>query len=188
MKKYNNVVFDIDNTVTELDFVLEHMGEYFKKPIVGVDDVLDFNLGLSYGVDPDEDLTFWKTQEYHLVKNAILSQRRLQNILDTYTNSDTKIHYVSARPEGLLDTTTEWLESHGLEFETVACIGSESKIDYMKDNTPGVEAVFEDNPNFFKEVDERGHSKDFDMFCIDYGYNRTILHPNRLDRDTGLPS
>lgn len=183
--KYKYVVFDIDNTITELQFVMDYMAKYFKKKPVVEEKVLSFNLAEAYRLSKDENLRFWREEEIHLINQAVLAKKRLESILDQYTRSKTKVAFITARDKKYLKATENWLNKQSLNYEHLACVGKESKLLTIEKEFPKAEAVFEDNPKFFYEVWDKGLFSALDTYCVGYEYNYGVPSKYRLDKQTG---
>lgn len=182
-KKYDSILLDIDNTLTDLQFTLDVMSEVFEHPAVTPDDIHSFTLSKAYGVSDEQEKNFWVENEYKLSKGSILEVERVKHILATYTHEDTTIFVVTMRPQEMFEVTFNWLRANNINFDHLICLGKESKVDYAMHF--GIEALFEDNPTFFEEVFDRNLEDEFDLFVVDYPYNRHIEQATRLDRKSG---
>lgn len=183
-KKYDIVLLDIDNTLTELQPTLNIMAEVFEEEPVQVDEVVSFFLSEAYNVSTAHEKSFWLENEYRLSRDAVLAVDRVNKILESYTHDDTIIHVVTMRPEEMHEVTKEWLDINDISYDTLLCVDKTSKVDYVLHND--IEAVFEDNPKFFEEVYRRGLDELFDMYVVDYEYNKDVTNAVRLHRDTGI--
>lgn len=182
-KKYDSVLLDVDNTLTDLQPTLDIMADVFGVEPVTTNDVHSFTLSDAYGVTAEEENTFWIENELRLTQESVLEIERVKRMLDKYTHEDTVIHVVTMRPEEMYEATFHWLRANNIHFDHLICLGKESKVDYAMHF--GIEALFEDNPDFFDEVEEKGLNDEFDLFIVDYPYNRHIKNAIRLDRETG---
>ena len=182
-KKYDSILLDIDNTITELQPTLDLMAKEFNREPVSAEDVLDFKLARAYNLTSEEEKGFWIDYEIELAERSELAVERVQNMLDTYTHEDTTIFVVTMRPQGSYEATFNWLRANNINFDTLICLGQESKVDYALHF--GIEAIFEDNADLFEEVKRKELEDKFDLFVVDYPYNKTVDNAVRLDRKTG---
>lgn len=181
-KQYKAVVFDIDNTLTDLSFVLDTMATLHHKSRIPIDDVLSFRLAEAFNLSDEEESTFWEKYERNIIAHSPLAVTRLDNLLKQFVLEDTQIHLVSNRAEEYLLETKIWAEIEGLPFDSIHCIGKQDKALWIHTHMPEAEAVFEDNPYFFTAATDFG----FDTYCIDYPYNKNSLSTYRINRDNGL--
>ena len=182
-KKYNSVLLDIDNTLTDLQPTLDIMAEEFGVEAVTTNDIHSFTLADAYNVTSDQEAEFWIENELRLTQESVLEVERVKRMLDDYTHEDTVIHVVTMRPEEMYEATFHWLRANNIHFDHLICLGQDSKVDYAMHF--GIEALFEDNPDFFDEVNEKSLNDEFDLFVIDYPYNQHVTNAVRLDRETG---
>lgn len=182
-RKYDSVLLDIDNTLTDLQPTLDIMAEEFGVDVVTPDDVHSFTLSEAYGVTEELEKGFWLENEYRLSRDSVLELERVEEILKKYTHEDTIIFIATMRPKEMYEVTFNWLRENDIHFDHLICLGRDSKVDYAMHF--GIEALFEDNPDFFDEVEEKGLNDEFDLFVVDYPYNRHIKNAIRLDRETG---
>ena len=182
-KKYDSILLDIDNTITELQPTLDLMAKEFNREPVSAEDVLDFKLARAYNLTSEEEKSFWTGYEIELAERSELAVERVQNMLDTYTHEDTTIFVVTMRPQKSYEATFNWLRANNINFDTLICLGQESKVDYALHF--GIEAIFEDNADLFEEVKRKELEDKFDLFVVDYPYNKTVDNAVRLDRKTG---
>lgn len=182
-KKYDSILLDIDNTLTDLQVTLDIMADEFQLEPVTTNDIHSFTLSKAYGVTDELEKSFWLENEYRLSRDSVLEVERVKEMLETYTHEDTVVFVVTMRPEEMYEVTFNWLRANDIHFDHLICLGKESKVDYAMHF--GIEALFEDNPDFFDEVEEKGLNDEFDLFVVDYPYNRHINNAVRLHRETG---
>ena len=180
---YKSVLFDIDNTLTEIQPTLDLMALKTGQAQITPEDVIDFRLSIAFGIPRQEELDFWANNEYELCDDSVLAVDRVQTMLDTYTDTNTVVHVITARQDKYFDHTLRWLERHGFQYDYLECLGKESKVEYMERHN--IEAVFEDNPAFFYELQDSPIAHKVDSFVIDYAYNQDVPATYRLDVDTG---
>ena len=149
-KKYDSILLDIDNTITELQPTLDLMAKEFNREPVSAEDVLDFKLARAYNLTSEEEKSFWTGYEIELAERSELAVERVKNMLDTYTHEDTTIFVVTMRPQKSYEATFNWLRANNINFDTLICLGQASKVDYALHF--GIEAIFEDNADLFEEV------------------------------------
>lgn len=183
-KVYDVVLFDIDNTLTELQPTLDIMGDSFGRTPVSEEDIHSFTLSDAYGVTMDEELTFWQEREAYLAKHSKLAQERVKEMFARYTHTNTEIHIVTMRPPEVCAITRQWLDEVGVEYDYVMCLGQDCKLEYAREQ--GIEAIFEDNPRVFDDASRIHWADQFDLYIVDYPYNRRIDNAIRLDRRTGM--
>lgn len=181
-KKYKKVVIDIDCTITNLQPTIDRMAEVFSLPKITIEDVKSFTLAAAFQVDREIELDFWHTYEEELCLTAEYAKERLEAILDKYTNEETLVYFVTSRDSKYFDATQSWLKANELAYEELICVGKTSKVQLFE--KMGIDAVFEDNPDFFYELWDEGLFSVIDTFCIDYPYNQHIPCKYRLDRVT----
>lgn len=184
-QKYQCIVLDIDNTLTELQPAMDLMAQLHNKESVLVEKVTSFRLAELYGLTDEEEQKFWKEQEPALIADAVIATDRVKQIIDTYTTEETQIHLVSNRGEELQDITEEWVNRVGIPYTTVTCIGKQNKLNWIEKEIVLVDAVFEDNPDFFYDLWDSGLFTEIDTYCIDYPYNFGCPSKYRLDLVTG---
>lgn len=182
-KKYDSILLDIDNTITEIQPTLDIMANVFNREPLSAEDVLDFKLARAYNVTSEQEENFWNGYEIELAERSKLAVERVKNVLDTYTHEDTTIFVVTMRPQTSYKATFEWLRKNNINFHTLICLGQVSKVDYALHF--GIEAIFEDNVDVFEEVKEKGLEDEFDLYVVDYPYNKTVDNAVRLDRKSG---
>lgn len=187
-KSYNKVLIDIDNTITDLQVVLDIMASATSKPRITVDDVYDFQLSNVFGLSKHDDIRFWLHHEETIVNESRYAKQRVESILSTFTNTSTEIYYVTMRPQTMYHSTKSWLERHQLTYHDLIFTGAggdpRSKIEIANDL--GIQAIFEDNPALFLELKNHPLNGQFDMYIVDYPFNKHIKQATRLDRQTGL--
>lgn len=181
--KYKHVVFDIDNTITELQFVMDTMARYFNRESLPEEMVNSFQLSDVFQVTEEQNRDFWVTKEPYLVEHAILAKERLELIYERFISDDANVSFISARPKKLTDLTIQWLNRQGLRYSDALCIGSQSKLELIEKKFPKTELIVEDNPDFFIEKEGRGDI--LDTICVDYSYNLNSKSTYRVDRLTG---
>lgn len=180
-KKYKKIVIDIDCTVTNLQPTIDRMAEVFNLPKIAIEDVTSFTLASAFGVTREIELDFWHTYEQELCLTAEYAKERLEAILERYTDKETLIYYITSRDAKYFDATNAWLKRHELDYQELICVGKTSKVQLFE--KMGIDAVFEDNPDFFYELWDEGLFSVMDTFCIDYPYNQHIPCKVRLARD-----
>lgn len=183
-RKYNSVLFDIDNTLTTLQPTLDLMANALGHQPVMENDIEQYRLSEAYGATRQQELNFWETMEHEMCVISELAQRRVQRMYRKYVHKNTKIHIITARDDRYYDVTLEWLEAQRIPYDVLLCLGKESKVDYMEEHK--IEAVFEDNPLFFYELESSRIANKVDSFVIDYPFNRDVPATYRLDRKSGL--
>ncbi len=188
MKKYDRILLDIDNTITKLQPTLDLMAEVFNKNTVSENDIHNFQLSKVFNSSNEDEKNFWLEYEEYLTIHSELAKQRTMQIFKDYTHRNTKIDVVTMRPENVCKTTKQWLINNNIPFNSLSCIGKAglgiSKIEIAKDL--GSQAIFEDNPVMFEEIDRRNLNNRFDLFIVDYPYNQHIDNAHRLCRDSGL--
>lgn len=183
-KKYDKILLDIDNTITDLQVTLDVMAEELGVEPKSVEDAHSFRFADIYGIDKKTEVDFWERNEALLAEKSKLVTERTFKMLENHTHEDTIIFVVTMRPESVYDVTFNWLRENGVHFDHLACIGMDSKIEYAQHF--GIRAIFEDNDALFNEVTEKGLDDEFDLYVVDYPYNEHITNATRIDRDTGL--
>lgn len=183
VKKYDKILLDIDNTITDLQVTLDLMADELGVERKTVEEAHSFRFAEIYGIDEETEKEFWKENEKKLAVHSELAIERTRNMLDRYTHEDTIIFVVTMRPESLYQVTFDWLRANNIHFNHLICLGTESKIDYAQHF--GIKAIFEDNDALFDEVVEKGLDDEFDLFVVDYPFNEHITVATRLDRNTG---
>lgn len=184
MKKYDKILLDIDNTITDLQVTLDVMAQELSLAPKLVEEAHSFRLADIYNIDDETEERFWEENEELLARTSKLAKKRTLQILKDYTHEDTIIFVVTMRPESVYETTFNWLRENDIHFNHLICIGTDSKIDYALHF--GIRAIFEDNDALFSEVAERGLNEEFDLFVVDYPYNQHVKNATRIDRNNGL--
>ena len=184
MKKYKTVVFDIDNTLTLLEPLLDLLAFHFKRERVSESEVQQFSLAKAFDLTKEEETLFWKENEWLMYSGALPAKERISRIFETYLDEDSVIHIVTARGEEHAKITQCWFDFNAIPYHSIQCVGEASKVDLLE--SLKAEAVFEDKPDFFYELWDKGLFQKVDAFCIDYPYNKNAPCHFRLDRTTGL--
>lgn len=183
MKKYKTVVFDIDNTLTLLEPLLDLIAFCFKREQVAESEVTHFSIARAFDLTKEEEDLFWKENEEFMYSGAQPAVERINHIMSTYLEEDAIIHIVTARGEEHAEVTRKWFRLYGIPYTSILCIGNASKVALLE--SLGAEAVFEDKPDFFFELWDEGLYPVVDTFCIDYPYNQHVPCKYRLDRHLG---
>ena len=58
-KKYNSILLDIDNTITEIQPTLDLMAEVFNREPITAEEVLEFQLAKAFSISREEEKNFW---------------------------------------------------------------------------------------------------------------------------------
>lgn len=182
MKKYKTVVFDIDNTLTLLEPLLETIAFYFKCTPIKAHEAQHFSLAKTYGLTKEQEDYFWNENEWFMHAGAQLARERVDKIFSEYLEEDATIYILIARGPEHSNITRKWLDFNNMPYNEVFCIGKESKVAMLEELQ--AEAIFEDNPDFFFELWDKGLFPTVDGFCIDYPYNQHVPCKFRLHRDT----
>lgn len=182
-KHYHTILLDIDNTITRLQPTLDLMARVFRRVPKLEEEITSFRLSEAYHVSRAKELDFWQTYETEICQHSQVSATRLEYILENYTTKDTVVYIMTSRDQKYYDDTYDWLVKNGLRFNQLFCVGKSSKVKLLEELK--VEAVFEDNPDFFYELWDEGLYTRIDTYCIDHPYNQHIPTKYRLHRDTG---
>lgn len=181
MIKNNSVVgIDIDCVLTKLEPTIEHMAEYFNKPVAKLKDVTDYNLSEAYGVSDEETLEFWKEEERYLCETAVLAKGRVETIYDLIVDKDTSVVIVTSRSKEYVEETSKWLEDNEIKHDMLVMTSGECKkpiIDYF-----GFDYMVDDKPELFHAME----GSDTTMICVDYEYNKSAPAVIRLDQDNNI--
>lgn len=168
--------------MTNLQPTIDRMAEVFKLPKITIEDVKSFTLAAAFNVERETELDFWHTYEQELCLNAEYAKERLETILERYTDDETLVYIMTSRQEKYLEVTELWLKQQNIHYDELICVGHSSKVALFEKME--IDAVFEDNPDFFYELWDEGLYSVVDTFCIDYPYNQHIPCKYRLDRET----
>ena len=173
----NIVGIDIDCVLTELKPTMEHMANYFGKPVASFDKITDYNLSEVYDVSENKTLEFWMVEEKYLCETAVPATDRIQKIYDTFVDEETTVVIVTSRHKKYTDVTAKWLEDNGIKHDMLILTSGSCKkpiiehfeFDYMID----------DKPDLFYAMEE----SDTTMVCVDYGYNKDVPCDIRITRE-----
>ena len=178
MDRDKNIVgIDIDCVLTELKPTMEHMAEYFNKPVAKFSDINNYILSNAYGVPKNEAVDFWKEEEEYLCRTAVPSKERIDKIYDKFVNDDTVVLIITSRHKKYADITAKWLKEHDIKHNMLihtsgACkkpIIEHFNLDYMIDDKPDLFYAMEDS--------------DTRMVCVDYEYNKNVPANLRMSRN-----
>lgn len=170
-----NILVDIDNTLTGIDYTLERMANFLGKEPKTRDDAFTFNIANIYGVSGELEKKFWEEEEIDLVMNSKLNEYVLDHLERTKQSRD-KIHIVTARDPYLKQATKDWLKKHKIEYNSLECIGKGvSKEEWSYTNKMSFDIVYEDNPVYLKRLPKETHK-----VVVDYPYNRDVKADQRL--------
>lgn len=170
-----NVLIDIDNTLTFLDYTLRSLEDFYDVPRKEVSEITSFDLGSVYGIPKEEHASFWIEREEDIVQNSVLNQKVYKQIEEDLTKHD-DIYIVTARAPELERLTLQWLKSNDIKFNQLYCIGKEeTKDQWSKRKGIVFDRVVEDNPVYLKAINGNKHTT-----VIDYPYNREIISDVRL--------
>lgn len=183
-KKYDKILLDIDNTITDLQVTLNVMAKELGVEPKTVEEASSFRFANIYGIDKETEIDFWEKNEELLARTSKLAAERTFKMIENHTHEDTVIYVVTMRPESVYQTTFDWLRENNIHFDHLICLGMDSKIEYAQHF--GIKAIFEDNDALFDEVTEMGLEDEFDLYVVDYPYNEHITNATRIDRETGL--
>lgn len=168
--------------MTELQPTMDKMAEVFNRETVLVNKVDRFTLASAFKVSRKEELHFWHTYEEELCNTAEYAKERVETFLSVYTDKDTRITIMTSRDPKYYLSTQNWLDKQDIHYDELVCVGKTSKVSLFE--KMNVDAVFEDNPDFFYELWDEGLFPNIDTFCIDYPYNQHIPCHYRLNRFT----
>lgn len=176
---YKRIAIDIDNTLTELDYVLEVMADYYGKEVPTVEMIKDYNLSSVYGISPDEAYSFWIDKELEICEKSVLAEDRVENMLRQFVEFDTEVYIITNRHPRYFNATQKWLIENYIPHKRLIMTGGGSKIDVL--NQYDIELLIDDKPSIFYEAVEKGYRGL--MICIDYEYNKEVPCDIRLDRE-----
>lgn len=170
-----NILVDIDNTITYIDYTLRSLEDYYGVARKEVDEIISFDLPGVYNIPKEQYASFWKDQEEDIVINSVLNESVYKEI-DNKTSARDKIYIVTARDPSLKRLTEEWLRRNNVFYNELHCVGKEVSKDVWANNK-GLyfDKVYEDNPLFLEKLPNSTKT-----IVVDYPYNRNIITDKRL--------
>lgn len=182
IKIKRKILIDIDNTLTDLNYTLRALEQYYELPRKEIEAINDFNLGSAYGIPFDQQSFFWEARELDIVSNSILNVPVYKKIRSLQEPSDT-IYIVTARDKALTKETKKWLYKNDVSYDKLYCVGkSKDKLKWSEEMALTFDLVFEDNPNYLKALSDKTYT-----VGIDYPYNEMVEVNLRLSRERGEP-
>ena len=136
MKKYKTVVFDIDNTLTLLEPLLETIAFYFKCTPIKAHEAQHFSLAKTYGLTKEQEDYFWNENEWFMHAGAQLARERVDKIFSEYLEEDATIYILTARGPEHSNITRKWLNFNNMPYNEVFCIGKNPKSPYLRNCKP----------------------------------------------------
>ena len=172
---HRNILIDIDNTLTTIDYTLRQIESYFNVERKEAEDIYTFNLGEPYGISEKLMVDFWKDQEGKIVKYSEVN-KKVYDYISTIVKDNDYVSIVTARAPEHHQETLKWLNKNSIFYHELHCIGKEqNKLQWSQENRISFDVVVEDSPSFL-ELLPSGVKK----IVVDYPYNRHILADVRL--------
>ena len=172
-----NILVDIDNTLTKLDYTLRKFEEYFDLPRKEIEEIHSFNLGDAYGLSAEQQKDFWKNCEEDIVKNVSPNLTVINKIREFKKDGD-NIYLVTARDPYLYEGTKQWLKEHDLPHDKLFCVGkNQTKLDWAKKQSINFDVVFEDSPHYLDMFPKETYK-----VVIDYPYNKDVSVDMRITK------
>lgn len=176
MNKNNVVGVDIDCVLTELQPTMDFMADFFGKESPSLEDVLDYNLSDTFGIEEEECLSFWENEEHEICKNSVLSEDRYQSILKNFTDEDSAIVLVTSRDKKHTEVTSQWLEDNGISYDMLIMTSGECKKPIIE--TLDMKYMIDDKPDLFHTM----NGSKTKMICVDYEYNKDVPSDFRMTK------
>lgn len=173
-----NILIDIDNTLTKIDYTLRTMEDYFKVERKELEDIYTFNLNQVYGVPDELAHNFWKDCEGDIVRNSELNKKVYHHILGKLRPTD-YVSIVTARAPEHHKETLKWLDKNDIFYHELHCVGKElSKLEWSKEQGKDFHVVVEDSPSYLELLPDTVRK-----VVVDYPYNRHIKADVRLRKE-----
>lgn len=179
MKKVNRLGIDLDNTLSEISFLLKSLSEYYNKPLMAVENVKDYNATSVYGINHDDSRDFWMHVEHEICEKSELSTLRFESIYSNFVQNDTKIYIITNRNEKFREITENWLEINAIPYDELIMTSGKSKVDVMRQLE--IDVMIDDKPSLFYEVAQAG--LETTMVCVDYEFNKDVPCDARMTRE-----
>ncbi len=149
MRKFK-IGIDIDGTLTEPDFWVDIMNEYFHKELdYKTNQIYDWLE--AYEIDEDEFSVFYRNEGPEMHYQAKIRDNAQEVI--SFFNNHHEICYLTARQKWLSEVTAKWLDKYQLPGEHFI-LGTHNKLPYAKEL--GCDLFIEDNYNVANELAEGG--------------------------------
>lgn len=156
MKKVT-IAFDIDDTLTRFSKQKELLEREFniRVPEEGYG---TYCFGESIGITKKQEVEFWDKHLVELIEdvepNGVYEE--IMSAFLPFKKSEYSVLIITARDERYRAATINWLNKNDIKFDSLIMTAGASKCDLIK--SMNINYFVEDNPNFFKEVVEKGLS------------------------------
>lgn len=177
MNKNNVVGIDIDCVLTELQPTMNFMADFFGKEPPSLEDVLDYNLSDTFGIEEKACLSFWKNEEHKICKTSVLSKERYNSILENFTDKESAIVIITSRDKKHTEVTTQWLEENDISYDMLIMTSGECKKPVIE--SLDIKYMIDDKPDLFYAMEDSKTK----MICVDYEYNKDVPSDFRMTRD-----
>ena len=187
MRKYRKIGIDIDNTMTNISTTLEAMGDFFGTHTPELIEITEYNLSSVFGFHKKVEIDFWNAMNERIIENSILEESRFDKMLGLFTDENTDIYIITSRDVKYYEQTINWLLGNGVFFKDIYFTSGKSKLEVI--HNIGLEAIIDDNPDLFYEVQQHKYTRDITVLgqlhriCVDYPYNQNVPCEIRLNRD-----
>lgn len=171
MKKLN-LCIDIDGTVTEPYYWLERANRYFDRQLKP-EDITAYQIHRMLDIGEDDYNEFYSLYGKLLHKESKPRFGASRVIQRLHLNHS--IHFVTAREEGMRETSIEWLARQRMPMDTISLLGSHYKVEKARELKSDL--FIEDCYSNAVQLAQAG----FDVLLIDCTYNRGPL-PQKVTR------
>ena len=161
-----NICIDIDGTVTEPYYWLADANRFFNKQ-VKPEDVLSYDIHEAMGIEKCAFDAFYDEFGESMHRKAQI-RPGAKEVIDRLSGLH-QIHFVTAREEVMRGVSLEWLQKHGIPFDTISLLGSWHKSGTARDLQ--CDLFIEDSLCNAQELAQAG----FDVLLVDCNYNKAIL-------------
>ena len=158
MRKYRKIGIDIDNTMTNISTTLEAMGDFFGTHTPELTEITEYSLSSVFGFHKKVEIDFWNAMNERIIENSILEESRFDKMLGLFTDENTDIYIITSRDVKYYEQTINWLLGNGVFFKDIYFTSGKSKLEVI--HNIGLEAIIDDNPDLFYEVQQHKYTRD----------------------------
>jgi uncharacterized HAD superfamily protein len=144
MQRAGRIYVDLDDVLARTVFALTRiLARYFGRR-VRVREVLDFDLGRSFGLEPEELSAFMRFVHQPEVLGALQPTAGAAAALEGWRARGYRVEVMTGRPPSTAGISRRWLRDHGIPHSHFACVDKYARPDW--NGAPGRGLALEDLP------------------------------------------